>query len=75
MMTSTDKPIRCPICGYYLTTAAQFTGYRCVDPGHWQAAGLLEARDYYPMAQIASRASVELNYRSATQNTLNSSCC
>jgi hypothetical protein len=63
-MTTNHKPSRCPICGYYLTIATQFAGSRCVDPGHWQAAGILAPRDYYPMAKIASGATVELNQRS-----------
>lgn len=74
-MTTDDTPERCPICGYFLTTAAEFTGRRCVDPGHWQAAGVLSPRDYYPMAQIASQADVERHQRSTNQHTLKSICC
>jgi hypothetical protein len=58
-----NKPPRCPICGYYLTMAVQFAGCRCVDPGHWQAAGVLNPRDYYPMAKIASGAHAEHSRR------------
>ncbi len=58
-----NKPRRCPICGYYLTTALEFAGCRCIDPGHWQAAGVLTSRDYLPMAQLASYAATEQNRR------------
>jgi len=51
--------------------AAEFTGQRCVDPAHWQAAGVLAPRDYYPMAKIVSAASVELNQRSTQKDILN----
>ncbi|MBN1218385.1 MAG: hypothetical protein JXM69_05625 [Anaerolineae bacterium] len=74
-MIATNKPDRCPICGYYLTTLAEFAGSRCVDPGHWQAAGALSPRDYFPMAQIASQASVEYHHRVTNQNSLKSICC
>ncbi len=63
------KPDRCPICGYYLTMAAEFTGSRCIDPGHWQAAGVLGARDYSPMAKIVAWANVELTHRTANHTS------
>ena len=59
----TNKPKSCPICGYYLTIAAQFAGYRCVDASHWQAAGLITPHDYYLMAKIAAWAPVERRLR------------
>lgn len=74
MTTTYDQPERCPICGYYLTTAVELTGSRCVDPGHWQAAGVLSPRDYYPLAQVASQASVERHRRSTYQDSLKSIC-
>jgi hypothetical protein len=67
----TNKPDCCPICGYYLTTAVQFAGSRCVDPGHWQAAGLLALDDYHSIAKIASWANTEHNQRSTKRDTLN----
>ena len=74
MMTVKDKPDPCPICGYYLTTAPQFAGCRCIDPAHWQAAGVLSSRDYYPMAKIASGAHSELNRRPDNHNMLGPNC-
>lgn len=65
----TDEPKICPICGYYLTISAQFAGYRCINVGHWQAAGLIAPYDYYMMAKIMARASVELNLRSMNLNS------
>jgi hypothetical protein len=64
-MRTINQPGRCPFCNYYLTTAAQFASDRCVDPGHWQATGLLAPRDYYLLAKIAARANEELNQRPA----------
>jgi hypothetical protein len=54
-----NQPTRCPICGRALIIEVQFPGESCTDPGHWQAAGLLSARDYYPMAIIAARANLK----------------
>ncbi len=71
-MTTTLRPDRCPICGYYLTLAVEFAGCRCIDPAHWQAAGKLASRDYFPMAKIVSAASIELNQRAIRRNALNS---
>lgn len=64
MTAGTAKPKCCAICGYYLTTLEQYAGSRCVDPAHWQAAGLLASNDFYPMAQIAAGANTELHRRS-----------
>ncbi len=58
-----NKPIRCSICGFYLTTAEQFAGYRCSDPSHWQTVGLLTTRDYYPMAKLTAQATSEHKLR------------
>ena len=57
------EPGRCTICGYYLTTSDEYVGYRCLDPGHWQAAGVLVSSDFYPMARLAAQAHAELNIR------------
>jgi hypothetical protein len=62
------KPNQCTICGYYLTTGEEYAGHRCLDPGHWQAAGLLSPNDFYPMAIITARASIEFNLRLANQH-------
>jgi hypothetical protein len=62
-MTATDGPGCCQICGYYLTKDPQFRSERCVDPGHWQAAGLLKPYDYYRMAEIVTGARAELDRR------------
>jgi hypothetical protein len=70
----TPHPDRCPICGYYLTMAVEFSGCRCVDPAHWQAAGVLTSRDYYPMAKIMSWANRELKQRQSPAEMLNLSC-
>lgn len=65
LMTDVNEPEGCPICGGYLTTIEKYAGFRCFDPGHWQAAGRLASTDFYPMARIAAQASVELNQRLA----------
>ncbi len=57
------KPDCCPICGYYLTIIEKYAGSRCLDPAHWQAAGLLSPTDFYPMACIAAQANAEQNRR------------
>jgi hypothetical protein len=57
------EPKQCTICGYYLTTSAEYTGRRCLDPAHWQAAGLLASSDFYPMARIAAQAHAEFKVR------------
>lgn len=64
-----NQPERCSFCKYYLTTDPQFVGYRCVDPGHWQAAGLLKPGDYYPLAQVAAIAIVEHKQRLISGDT------
>jgi hypothetical protein len=62
-MITVRQPRSCKICGYYLTTKAQYTGYRCVNPDHWQAAGLFAPRDFYSMARMAAGARAELARR------------
>jgi hypothetical protein len=62
-MTKPKEPDCCPICGYYLTTAIQFNGHRCTDPSHWLAAGQVAPTDYYRLAEVFARDSVELNER------------
>ena len=62
-MSISNEPNRCVICSYYLTIAQEYVGHRCVDPGHWQAAGLLTSNDFYSMACLAASAFTELNYR------------
>jgi hypothetical protein len=54
MMTTIlpNRPKRCTICGCYLTLNEEYVGARCLDPGHWQAAGLLTPPDFYTMARI-----------------------
>jgi len=51
MTTNNHQPGRCTICGCYLTTVQDYAGDRCLDPAHWQAAGLAP-RDFYAMARI-----------------------
>jgi hypothetical protein len=68
-MVNINKPGHCSICGYYLTTDEQYTDFRCLDPSHWLAAGLLAPTDFYPMARITAQASAEMNQLSdAPQN-------
>jgi hypothetical protein len=57
--TNHGEPGICLICGHYLTTIDVYTGHRCLDPGHWQAAGLLAPNDFYPMARLAAQAQAE----------------
>lgn len=64
MSTKMNEPENCTFCGYYLTTLDKYAGSRCVDPAHWQAAGMLAAHDFYPMARIAAGANAELDQRS-----------
>jgi hypothetical protein len=65
------KPGRCAICGYFLTSSEIYAGYRCLNPGHWQAAGLLAPNDYYLMAKITAKSNAELNHRFNHQNGSN----
>ena len=69
-MTTVCRPHRCIICGYYLTTDEKFVGCRCVNPEHWQAAGLLAPRDFYLMARMVAGARGELARRAATPTAL-----
>lgn len=57
------EPAACRICGYWHTLSVQYRGNRCVDPGHWQAAGLISFKDYYSLAKIAAEARKELPHR------------
>jgi hypothetical protein len=63
MTPEMSEPQHCMFCGYYLTTLEKYAGSRCVDPAHWQAAGMLAANDFYPMARIAAGAHAELDQR------------
>jgi hypothetical protein len=62
-MNMPERPNRCSLCGYYLTADEKYAGMRCVDPGHWQAAGLLRPRDFYAMARLVAGARAELARR------------
>ncbi|MBI1877010.1 MAG: hypothetical protein HYR94_02020 [Chloroflexi bacterium] len=64
-MSIPDRPSCCIICGYYLSTDEKYIGSRCVEPGHWQAAGLLGPRDSYAMARLVVSARIELARRPA----------
>ncbi|MCB0213516.1 MAG: hypothetical protein KDJ52_29505 [Anaerolineae bacterium] len=56
------EPIACSICGLFFTLSGQFAGKRCIDPGHWQAAGIITVKDYYTMAKIkAAKANEQLS--------------
>ena len=61
-MQASEIPSRCPICGYYLTTAIQFNDRRCTDPSHWLAAGQVAPTDYLRLAEIFAQEKVELHY-------------
>ncbi|MCB0168459.1 MAG: hypothetical protein KDI79_29795 [Anaerolineae bacterium] len=63
------EPISCRICGYLHTLSVQYAGHRCVDPGHWQAAGLISFKDYYSLAKIAAEARKELHHRQTHPQT------
>jgi hypothetical protein len=63
LMTNGHQPDQCSICGFYLTSTETYGGNRCLDPGHWQAAGILAPTDFYQMAQIAARAQGKINQR------------
>jgi hypothetical protein len=65
--TDIQQPSICAICGHYLTTSDIFVGQRCLDPGHWQATGLLHPTDFYLLARIAARAGMEQRQRLLTQ--------
>ncbi len=58
---TTNTPNNCKICNHYQTTDTQFTGNRCLNPGHWQATGQLEPHDYYQMAELSALAQEERN--------------
>lgn len=63
------EPAPCRICGYLHTLSAQYAGNRCVDPGHWQAAGLISFKDYYSLAKVAAEARKELHHRNNLHQT------
>lgn len=69
-MITSHRPSCCLICGHYLTTDEQYTGNRCVDPGHWLAAGLLAPRDFYLMARMVAEERAELARRPDKQGTV-----
>ena len=58
---TTSHPTACAICGDYLTSSERYAGQRCLDPAHWQAAGVLASTDYYAMARIAALSQAELD--------------
>ena len=60
---TTNKPTYCAICGYYLTSNERYVGQRCLDPGHWQAAGKLASTDYYVMARLTALSHSEPDHR------------
>jgi len=66
------KPLCCPICGQYLTTHIYFYGCRCLDPSHWQAAGLLGKNDYYAMGQLIVQQMLESHHYLSTAGEENS---
>jgi len=74
-MTKTDlrSPERCGICGLYLTTLEEYGPSRCLDPGHWQAAGIITSTDFHPMAWIVAHANGQLNRRLQQPEKPNSS--
>lgn len=57
--TQNSKPDQCTICGSYLTVTEEYAGARCLDPAHWQAAGILNSTDFYPMARIMAEATAQ----------------
>ena len=62
-MTTINNPDRCVFCGHYLTIEEEYTGQRCVDPAHWQAAGQFAPRDFYRMARLMAGGRAELSSR------------
>ena len=61
-MITTSQPCQCSLCGGYLTTAREYALSRCHHPGHWLAAGLLEANDFYAMAVVVASGRNEYSY-------------
>jgi hypothetical protein len=57
------QPGQCTLCGYYFTVLKEYAGHRCLDPAHWQAAGLLAPNDFFPMAQLMIYVGAESNRR------------
>jgi hypothetical protein len=66
--TKMNQPSCCAICGHYLTTSEKYSGRRCLDPGHWQAVGVLASTDFYSMARLAAQARRELKRRFGAQD-------
>ncbi len=58
-----QNPDLCQFCGCYFTIINEYCGHRCLNPGHWQAAGLLAPHDFYPMALIAAQRNAEMSFR------------
>jgi len=59
LTTNIQQPDSCTICGNYLTTSDKYGGQSCLDPGHWQATGLLNSTDFYLLARIVAQTGVE----------------
>ncbi len=59
-MVTPKETDRCPLCGEYLSISEEYIGYSCVDPSHWLAAGRLAPQDFYAMAQVAARATLQV---------------
>ena len=75
-MINTRRPRRCLICGHYLTLKEKSVGNRCVEPGHWQAAGRLAPRDFYLMARMVAEIRTELEWRcQPTAISSKTGCC
>lgn len=62
-----QQPDSCAICGHYLTISDKYLGQRCLDPGHWQATGLLDPTDSYLLARLAALFGVEQKQRLLSQ--------
>ena len=63
-MSLIQSPQSCPFCGLNLTVDTHSVRRQCVDPAHWQGAGLLSSHDYYAMAKLAARGIMEMARRS-----------
>ena len=53
------KPASCAICGNYLTASGEYA-QRCLEPGHWLAAGKIAPADFYSISRLAAQIRVEL---------------
>ena len=65
----TTESNQCPICEGDLTLKSNIVQDSCNNPSHWQAAGLISAKDYYTMAQVAARAALAREREAADQQT------